>query len=189
MTRLPINELPAFDAEAKPLGRAEFSRRFQTARPRLWLIAAAVLCDRAEADDIVQEAALVALRKLTDFTPGTQFDAWMAQITRNLALNARRTARRRSSAREALARSRERAPSRPAPASSADRDDALLSSLHTLDETARICLLLRVVGDLPYLAIARTLEIPEGTAQSHVHRARRRLHDALSAHHPTGGAS
>ena len=40
---------------------------------RCWLIAAAVTGDRVEADDIVQEASLVALRKLADFTVGTNF--------------------------------------------------------------------------------------------------------------------
>src|SRR5688572_13130478 len=36
--------------------------------PHCWLIAAAVTGDRVEADDIVQEASLIALDKLADFT-------------------------------------------------------------------------------------------------------------------------
>ncbi len=63
---------------------------------RLWLIAAAITGDRTEADDIVQDAALVALRKLGDFTAGTSFVAWMSQIVRLTALNHVRKSNRQS---------------------------------------------------------------------------------------------
>ena len=52
-----------------------------------WVIAAAVTGDRAEADDVVQEASLIALRKLADFTVGTNFSAWISHIVRLTALN------------------------------------------------------------------------------------------------------
>jgi RNA polymerase sigma-70 factor (ECF subfamily) len=64
-------------------------------------------------------------------------------------------------------------------------DDELLAALHLLDENARACLLLRVVMELPYREISRTLGIPEGTAMSHVHRARRALHEQLTARTPS----
>ncbi len=54
---------------------------------RCWLIAAAVTGDRVEADDIVQDAAMIALRKLGNFRTGTNFTAWMSHIVRLTALN------------------------------------------------------------------------------------------------------
>ena len=44
-----------------------------------------------------------------------------------------------------------------------------------LEETARTCLLLRTLRDMPYREISLLLDIPEGTAMSHVHRARQAM--------------
>ena len=60
-------------------------------------------------------------------------------------------------------------------------DDRLLRALSMLEETARTCLLLRTLSDMPYREISQILEIPEGTAMSHVHRSRQVLRAALSA--------
>ncbi|MCA8975519.1 MAG: sigma-70 region 4 domain-containing protein [Planctomycetes bacterium] len=51
----------------------------------------------------------------------------------------------------------------------------MLRGLNCLRETTRICLLLRTVLDLPYPEIGEMLGIPEGSAMSHVHRARQQL--------------
>ena len=59
-------------------------------------------------------------------------------------------------------------------------DDRVLAGLHELSEPQRACLLLRTVLDLSYREVASTLEIPEGTAMSHVHRARQTLREKLS---------
>ena len=60
----------------------------------LWCVAAAVLGTRTDADDVVQDAAAVALVRLGDFDPGTDFVAWMAQIVRYSALNRARLRQR-----------------------------------------------------------------------------------------------
>ena len=67
---------------------------------------------------------------------------------------------------------------------------AVMDALRTLDETARACLLMRVVLDLPYRNIALALNIPEGTAASHVHRARATMRSNLNSHRgPRGGTA
>jgi len=58
-------------------------------------------------------------------------------------------------------------------------DERLLAALSELGETARTCLLLKTVLELDYREIAALLEIPEGTAMSHVHRAREQLRERL----------
>src|SRR5262245_36465756 len=62
----------------------------------MWLIAAAVVGDRAEADDIVQEASMIGLQKRSEFAAGSNFAAWMAQIVRLTALNHRKKSDRRN---------------------------------------------------------------------------------------------
>ena len=58
-------------------------------------------------------------------------------------------------------------------------DDTVLNGLNGLHETQRTCLLLRTVLELPYREIGMMLDIPKGTAMSHVHRARQQLVDQL----------
>ena len=65
-------------------------------------------------------------------------------------------------------------------------DDELVAALMDLRPTARACLLLKVVLELDHKTIAATLGIPEGTAMSHVHRARSAMLKSLS---PGGSAA
>src|SRR3989441_3365877 len=45
--------------------------------------------DRTEAEDLVQETYVKALRGLSSFQPGTNFRAWMYRILRNAFLTSR----------------------------------------------------------------------------------------------------
>ena len=175
----------------------DFAERFTACSRTLWCIAAAV-AGRNQAPDVLQEAALIALGKLHQFDPATSFTAWMGRIVRFSALNiARHRARRRTVPFDAAAFD-EAVAGKPALPSSpltgrgelapdqGSFDDSVLAALGSLDETARTCLLLRVVAELPYREIARVLDIPEGTAMSHVHRARRDLSDRLAEHVSAG---
>jgi RNA polymerase sigma-70 factor (ECF subfamily) len=159
-----------------------------------WLIAAAVTGDRIEADDIVQEAALIALGKRHEFTAGTNFSAWMSQIVRLTALNyAKKSIRRGSVVTDPAAIDRDVAsaaantkegfesitPQGQLLDHQADFDDDVLIALGEISEEARACLLLRVVRRLSYGEISRTLHIPEGTAMSHVHRAKHLMRERL----------
>jgi RNA polymerase sigma-70 factor (ECF subfamily) len=60
----------------------------------------------------------------------------------------------------------------------------MVHALHSLGETARCCLLLRTIEQMPYAQIAQLLEIPEGTAMSHVHRSRMTLRGQLADTRP-----
>lgn len=190
------------DAGSKP-GRhpftaEEFAGRFQASWHTLWLIAAAVLSDRAGADDVLQESAMIALGKLEQFDPGTNFTAWMGRIVRFVALN---HGRRRSKLAGASTDPRTMesieawtGPARGAAdslltgrgqlmsdaAGEATFDDRVMAALRGLDETARACLLLRTILEMPYREISIALDIAEGTAMSHVHRARATLRERLS---------
>ncbi len=174
------------------LSAEEFARLFEEHWRLLWCAAAAVVNDRTQAQDCVQQAAVIGLQRLEMFDAGTSFAAWMTQIVRHVAMNdARKTRRRRTSSveSEALDAHEGRADAAafgPAVSSrgvlasdQASFDDELTGALEGLDETARSCLLLRVVADLPYRQIGQALGIPEGTAASHVHRARKALKERL----------
>ncbi len=179
-------------AGGAPLTPAEFSARFQAVGKSLWLIAAAVLGRREDAEDIVQESAVIGLQKINEFRPDTNFAAWMGGIVRNVARNhARKGVRRHTGATDPSELDQSRAgrtieEQTPrfdrigalSPGQSAF-DDRVLQSLARLEETPRVCLLLRSLHQLPYREIAALLAIPEGTAMSHVHRARAAMREML----------
>ena len=176
------------------LERSQFAVEFQRSFRVLWLVAVGILRDRAHAEDAVQDAAIIALDKLDTFEPGTSFTAWMGQTVRNVSLNKLRKERRRrgpsldDSARDLAPAGDDRSPQSPLLSGRGEVlpdqrhfDDQVMQALGMVSETARACLLLRTVEGLEYSEIARVLEIPEGTAMSHVHRARKLLREKLSA--------
>ncbi len=145
---------------------------------------------------------MIALGKLEQFDPQSNFLAWMARIVRFVALNHGR--RRAASSSAVDPQALDATPDSHASSSHHLRmhtlngygqliddqtsfDDRVLAALTGLDANARACLLLRVVLDMPYREIARTLDMAEGTAMSHVHRARLSLRDTLGPHFANGG--
>src|SRR5262245_25149132 len=75
----------------------EFCARFQTDARVLWTLAAGLLGDPTEAEDVCQEAFLAAYAKCDQFEPGTDFLAWMGRFVRNVSANElRKRARRRT---------------------------------------------------------------------------------------------
>ena len=83
---------------AESLGAVEFAESFQASFRTLWLIAVGIVGEPALAEDVVQEAAIAALAKLDQFTPGTNFRAWMGRIVHFVAMNQARKEKRRRSA-------------------------------------------------------------------------------------------
>lgn len=168
------------------LSAEQFAAQMQVCRGTLWLVAASIVRDRGEADDVVQEASIIGLSRVHDFLPGSSFVAWMSQIVRNVARNAARKAQRRHKLHTMNAApgdnpSAHSPTNAAAPATIPDQafDAKVAAALDSLDEIPRLCLLLRTVGDLSYGHIAQIAGIPEGTAMSHVHRARRSLRERL----------
>ncbi len=178
------------------LDRQAFETALTAAAPKLWRIARAMCRDHHAAQDLVQEAGMIAWKKRASFAEGTRFDAWTGQIVRNLALRHSRDGARRATV--ALAVEPSATPSPPSPEAShttireapesatpqalGDRyaiDDNLASALSGLSDIARACFVLRSVESHSYQEIAEVLDIPANTAMSHVHRSRKRVLESM----------
>ena len=173
----------------------QFAAKFQSSYRLFWLVAVGIVGDRSMAEDIVQDAAVIALGKLDQFKTGTNFNAWISQIVRYSALNeARKRKHRRTQQTDPVEIDRAVASSESSkapplrltadgqlPTDAGHFDDAMMRALATINPVARACLLLRTVEALDYQSISQLLDIPQGTAMSHVHRTRRRLRRILTA--------
>lgn len=170
------------------MDRHEFAQKYEAASRRLWLIAAGAAGDRSAADDIVQESAIIAYKKLNTYRDGTNFEAWAGQIVRYCAANYKRKTRGRNT-QPIDPSTLDLQPHAPTPSNfntlgdsvdlQAAFDDKMLRGLTHLTTEARTCLLLRVVDEMTYADIAAVTGIPAATAMSHVHRSKIKLRQVI----------
>lgn len=179
------------------LDEQEFAGLVSEAYPRLWTVAAAVVGDRHRAEDIVQEAVMVGLTRLATYERGTNFVAWMSQIVRYTALNARKSEQKRKAEPIDGHQLVEQDAGRSSATASetfrgvlgenqAEFDDHVAKAINALDPDRRACLLLRILHNHSYGEIAQQLGMPKGTVESHVHRAKAALRKALPDRQPGG---
>ena len=144
--------------------------------------------NRAEAEDLVQEACLRGFKNFHRFNPGTSCRAWLFTIMRNAFLNRLRRAGREllgedsSAAESALDRVTASAPARDNPEEEffqtvlhGDVDRALRS----LPLVFREAVILADLEGLSYKEVAQVLGCPAGTVMSRLARGRQFLRQAL----------
>lgn len=150
-----------------------------------YAVALAVMGHPQDAEDVCQDAFVLALERLDQCRDPGRFTAWLLQIVRNQARNAQRA----RSVRDTVALEEDTAASGlDSPARSAERAELrerLRAGLATLTETQREVVLLHDLEGWPHREIADALGIAEGTARYHLSHARRALRAHLgSGMHP-----
>jgi RNA polymerase sigma-70 factor (ECF subfamily) len=142
--------------------------------------------DPTEAEDLVQETCLKALKGFDGFVPGSNIRAWMFRIVRNTFLTSRSGLRAAPpvSLDEEPQLLDEIADDATPESNFLQRADvqALRRAIDELPVEYREVLLLSDVEEMPYKEIALTLSIPIGTVASRLIRARQKLRKAFSHH-------
>jgi RNA polymerase sigma-70 factor (ECF subfamily) len=159
--------------------------------PALYNVAAWLSRNPADAEDLVQETFLKALRGFASFQPGTNFKAWIFRILRNTYLTSRTglAAKRTVALEDELTASESSAATYPEAAIDRDTPElnllrlsdraALQSAMETLPPPLLEVILLCDVEEMKYRDIAVVLEIPIGTVMSRIARARTALRHTL----------
>jgi RNA polymerase sigma-70 factor (ECF subfamily) len=164
--------------------------------PSLYNVAFWLSRNATDAEDLVQETFLKALRGFESFEPGSNFKAWIFRILRNtyLTSSAGLAAKRTVALEDELKESGESGPSQ-YPEAAIDRQTpetnmlqmadraALHTAMETLPPPLLEVILLCDVEEMRYREIATTLEIPMGTVMSRISRARLALRTALETQH------
>lgn len=143
-----------------------------------------------DAEDLVQEVMLKALRNFHRFEDGTNCKAWLCTILKNTFINNYRKVVRRPTNVGFVegispARRHHLLPIEPGEVSSETPwfsemiDDDVKHALDVLPSDFRKVLLLASVEGLSYREIAQSLNLPLGTVMSRLHRGRSMLRKAL----------
>jgi RNA polymerase sigma-70 factor (ECF subfamily) len=169
--------------------------------PSLYNVAVWLSRNPADAEDLVQETFLKALRGFATFEPGTNFKAWIFRILRNTYLTSRSgLAAQRTVALEDELEERDESGPRLYPEGAIDRQTPEVNLLRLSDRAAvqtameklspplLEILLLCDVEEMKYREIATVLEVPIGTVMSRIARARTALRGMLQVDeiHPRG---
>jgi RNA polymerase sigma-70 factor (ECF subfamily) len=161
----------SFEELAMPL----FDSLYNFAR---WLVH-----DSNEADDLVQETYLKALRSFASFQSDTNFRAWIFQILKNSFLSSRSKLERRVTvAMDPDEDGRELAVDSETPETILmNRSDSkrMQRAIEDLPVHYRETLLLCEVEEMSYQEIAEVLSIPIGTVMSRLARARKAVRQSL----------
>ncbi len=130
-----------------------------------------------DAADAVADTFLVAWRRLPEVPPEPQARLWLYGVARRTVANQHRGERRRTRLAEQL-RIEARATFSRAPQD--EQSEAILAALATLGSDDRELLLLIGWEELSAAQAAQVLEISGVAARARLHRARRRLRDAIA---------
>jgi RNA polymerase sigma-70 factor, ECF subfamily len=160
--------------------------------PSLYNIASWLSRNPVDAEDLVQETFLQALRGFPSFEPGSNFKAWIFRILRNTYLTSRTgLAAMRTVALEDELADRNESGTALFPEAAIDRETpernlirlsdraALHAAMEKLPPPLLEVILLCDVEEMKYREIATVLEIPIGTVMSRIARARTALRREL----------
>jgi RNA polymerase sigma-70 factor (ECF subfamily) len=151
---------------------------------RLYAAALRLTRNEADAQDLVQDTYLKALRSSGQFEAGTNLRGWMFTILHNTFLN-----QRRDRGRSPIDADSEAVEQAPDPRLEATNPEALLlretmdadlqAALDNLPAAYREAVWLRDVEQFSYEEIAGIVGVPIGTVMSRISRGRKALYDDL----------
>ena len=142
-----------------------------------------VIRSESEAEDVVQDAFILAMTRLDSFKGNSQFYTWLYRIAYNVAIT--RLRRRKptvsltgkdDSAKMDFAGDIDAPDER---MQGQERASQLMLAMGRLTEEHRSILVLREMDELDYEAISEILDLPIGTVRSRLHRARGQLKEQL----------
>ena len=153
--------------------------------PRLYDVVLRIVRERADAEEVVQEAFFRAWRNLSRFQFDSALFTWLYRIAVNAAVDLAKKRKRRQQLsldvgetpmHEGLAGDV------PGPSAAMERDEAVAwvrAAVDALPEPFQSILVLREYGDLSYEQLSEVLGVPKGTVESRLFRARLRMRDWL----------
>jgi RNA polymerase sigma factor (sigma-70 family) len=147
--------------------------------PRIYGYAVRMLADRAEAEDVTQDAMMRLWKIAPDWRVGeAKVSTWLYLVTANLCTD--RLRRKRGLGLNDVDEPHDPSPSVTAQLQTRERMDALQTALQTLPDRQRQAVILRHIEGLANPEIAQILEISTEAVESLTARGKRALAQALA---------
>jgi RNA polymerase sigma-70 factor, ECF subfamily len=144
-------------------------------------VAARIVGNRADAEDVAQDAFVRAFQRLDRYDMAHPFRNWLLKIASNGALNHLRSKRRERARNLRLAEQRAEAADEPAEVPDMPGPGDWGHWLAQLQESQRAAIVLFHFHELSYAQVAEVLGVPINTVKTFLHRGRRRLRELMSA--------
>jgi len=170
---------PDVDAARHLADDAAFRRLYDDHLDPVWRFARRRCDSTSDADDVAGETFAVAWRRRADLPPPDEIGLWLFGVARRVLANQRRSAERQQRLRHRLAAT-STAPTTSAPADEGIGErDVLAAAFATLDPDDRELLAMRAWDGLAVTEIAMLLDCTPNAASIRLHKARRRLAEAM----------
>lgn len=125
------------------------------------------------ADDVAQDALVIAFEQISDYRGDGAFVAWVRRIAARRYLRVARA--------QARLKPLDLAPEPYSPGPDSERSLDLDAALERLSAVQRLCVTLQHGAGFTSVEIARALGLPEGTVKSHISRGLLRLRQDLGS--------
>ena len=156
----------------------EFEERLRDSSSLAFNVAYGVLRNRADAEEVAQDAFVRAFRRFHQLRDRDRFRAWLTRMTWRLAIDRWRADRRRLAREQVTAADRWR-PSTEDIASSSERSEHVWRAIDNLPDRLRLVIVLSAIEGHDTRELATLLEVPEGTVKSRLFTARHILAEHL----------
>lgn len=173
-----VDSFPGCLVSLDPSLEQEFEQRLGDSPTLAFHVALGVLRNRAEAEDVAQDALLRAYRNFHRLRDRERFRAWLVRMTWRIAIDRIRSAGRRERREQAAINSTPSANAEDLAASS-EFQRCLHSAIDELPEKLRVVIILAAIEGHDVHEIAKLLEVPEGTVKSRLFSARKQLTETL----------
>ncbi|MDH3216639.1 MAG: sigma-70 family RNA polymerase sigma factor [Candidatus Krumholzibacteria bacterium] len=149
-----------------------FRKLVERYHPVVYSVVRAVLGDRDDVEDVVQEVFIKVYRGLAKFRQEAKFSTWIYRIARNEAMN---TVGKKLVSGQPIEEVLVETPAHLRPDEQFHRRaqrSELEGHMARLDQDYRMVLELRYMGEKSYAQISETMGLPMGTVKSYIHRAK-----------------
>ena len=157
----------------------EFEHRLAEASTLAFRVAYGVLRSREDAEDVAQEAAVRAFRSFASLRNRDSFRAWLVRTAWRLAIDRRRSERRRGAREDAVCAAAVPPRSVEEVAAARQAEERVWRALDELPQKLRLVVVLGAIEGHGTREVAALLGLPEGTVKSRLHHARRLLVEKL----------
>lgn len=152
----------------------ELVMRYQT---NIFNVCYRILYDRAEAEDMAQEAFMRAYDRLHTFDLGRDFSPWIRRVAANVCLNHLSSQKPTGELEEERDADSSQRPDEQVEVK--ERSEQIRAALASLPPHYRLVVELRHYQEMSYDEIAAELKIPLSDVKSHLFRARKLLAEKL----------